>query len=393
MLDIDTLRFVQAITAACTFLLVYAGTYRRIRAPYAGWWSLAVIASSTSTLTYLAADLVGARAASAIGNGLAVVGASMIWASARSLRNTRTQWWVWAGPGVLTAAVSALEAPQGEAWPGGLTLLLGMAAMTGLAAVELWSLVREPQPRRSVGEPTEARVAMVAMAVTATTIASFYLARGIVFLTQGPDSALYQDWFGPRMTTLLITLMLVVVTYTVAELSRYEMAHHWRYRADHDSLTGLHNRAAFLDRAVPALNHAAAHGETVACVVADLDLFKEINDSRGHAAGDAVLVAFADACRAAVRTDDVVARLGGDEFVAILPHADAQVATRAIERISKEFALAGAAEPLWPTVSFGVAVGGGGSLDELMARADQALYGAKRAGRARTVVAAPREAR
>ena len=90
------------------------------------------------------------------------------------------------------------------------------------------------------------------------------------------------------------------------------------HQANHDSLTGLPNRAFFEGRLIRALRSAAKVNEQVAVLFLDSDRFKDINDNFGHAAGDAVLVAVADRVRAQLRDDDLVARLGGDEFAILL---------------------------------------------------------------------------
>ncbi|MFY1575352.1 diguanylate cyclase [Verrucosispora sp. WMMD703] len=144
-----------------------------------------------------------------------------------------------------------------------------------------------------------------------------------------------------------------------------------------DPLTGVANRRgldSFLERlATPT----AAGTDPVAVLIVDVDRFKDINDSLGHATGDDVLRAVAQVVAASVRRDDFVARLGGDEFVAILPGADLgaaeQVAQRAVDAV--------AAMAVWQvTVSVGVAGGSAYTLGETLAHADGAMYAAKRAG-------------
>lgn len=149
-----------------------------------------------------------------------------------------------------------------------------------------------------------------------------------------------------------------------------------------DPLTGLANRRA-LDAVL-----AARAGVEASVVAVDLDHFKRINDTRGHAAGDAVLVELARRLRVAVRESDVVGRVGGEEFVLILPGAPLEVSERVAQRIvdsvrSEPFIVPGGA--LEVTASVGVAMGplGPGTLEA----ADRALYDAKAGGRDRVVLA------
>jgi diguanylate cyclase (GGDEF)-like protein len=156
-----------------------------------------------------------------------------------------------------------------------------------------------------------------------------------------------------------------------------------RHMALHDQLTGLPNRQLFLDRLDQALRRAKRGGASVALLYLDLDQFKGLNDAYGHAHGDRVLVETACAC-ARVRESDTVARLGGDEFVVVLPdllHAEdaLPVAEKIRESLYDPEADGGR---LFLGASVGVACFPlhGHDQDSLLARADAAMYEAKRAG-------------
>ena len=159
-----------------------------------------------------------------------------------------------------------------------------------------------------------------------------------------------------------------------------------RRRASIDGLTGVANRAHFLDMAGRAVATARRHRRELSLLALDVDRFKSINDTHGHAAGDATLVALARVCSAALREGDLIGRLGGDEFAVLLPETKRAVAGQAALRLRDALS----AEPLeWEgrrlplEVSVGVACLGpeGDSLDTLLGRADEALYEAKRQGR------------
>jgi len=165
--------------------------------------------------------------------------------------------------------------------------------------------------------------------------------------------------------------------------------------AHHDPLTGLPNRALLADRLDQALGRAARSGTTLAVGFLDLDHFKAVNDQLGHAAGDAVLVATAERLRGALRSADTVARLGGDEFVVLMVDLTSpDEADLLAERLLQAVAAAPAAGRPPVTASLGIALfpEDGRDAETLLERADDALYAAKEAGRARVVRAklAPR---
>ncbi|MGY8525483.1 GGDEF domain-containing protein [Paracidovorax citrulli] len=157
--------------------------------------------------------------------------------------------------------------------------------------------------------------------------------------------------------------------------------------ANTDFLTGVLSRKAFEDMASRAIARATASGTAVALLIVDVDRFKMVNDTHGHAAGDAVLTAFAGTLTSSVRPADRIGRLGGEEFAVLLPGASSGDAQRIAERIRA----AVAAEPVpWGTATIPYTVSGGhatwrpgDTLATLAARADAALYLAKVSGRNR----------
>jgi diguanylate cyclase (GGDEF)-like protein len=166
-----------------------------------------------------------------------------------------------------------------------------------------------------------------------------------------------------------------------------------RHQAFHDGLTGLANRALFLDRLEHALAVHRRDPRPVALIFLDLDDFKAVNDTLGHAAGDRLLVEVAARLRGALRTADTVARLGGDEFAVVLdPADDVQTAiTRALDALRAPVVLSG--RPVSVRASVGVCVLGPEDppvrADALLVRSDTAMYAAKRAGKDRVVSFAP----
>jgi diguanylate cyclase (GGDEF)-like protein len=162
-----------------------------------------------------------------------------------------------------------------------------------------------------------------------------------------------------------------------------------RYAAEHDHLTGAWSRRAFFGRAERAHADAVHTGETLSLLIFDVDHFKAINDTHGHAVGDRVLADLV-ARTGAVLRGDACARLGGEEFAVLLPHADADAALQLAEKLRRTLERAAVAGAGGAAVRYTVSVGAasldeGESLAGLLQRADAALYAAKRGGRNRVV--------
>ncbi len=176
---------------------------------------------------------------------------------------------------------------------------------------------------------------------------------------------------------------IVLNTRDVSERRRLE--EQLTHQAFHDPLTGLANRALFRDRVSHALALAQRRGSPVTVLYLDLDDFKNVNDSLGHAEGDRMLIAAAERFLACARTADTVARLGGDEFAILIEGADGSegLPERIAAAMSHPFSLSG--NQLRVTVSIGVASAAPGeSADDLLRNADMAMYSAKRHGKGRS---------
>jgi diguanylate cyclase (GGDEF)-like protein len=187
---------------------------------------------------------------------------------------------------------------------------------------------------------------------------------------------------GPRL------LLVQIEDITLLRTTQAQFAH----AASHDQLTGLANRALVLDQLAEVLADADKHGRRAAVLFCDVDHFKEINDTLGHAAGDQLLAGIARSLASTARHRDVVGRFGGDEFVLVaypMP-TEAKVvslADRVMRTVRRPVDLCG--EPVVPSLSIGVALSApGDTADSVLAAADQALYRAKAAGRGQWQLAA-----
>jgi diguanylate cyclase (GGDEF)-like protein len=164
-----------------------------------------------------------------------------------------------------------------------------------------------------------------------------------------------------------------------------------RQLAMRDALTGLGNRRFLDENLEPLTRSVTESGGDIACMVLDMDGFKKVNDTLGHAAGDALLVMASQVLRASCRREDCVVRLGGDEFVVLMPDCPAERATAIYDRVRSLFrSQARVALPagVQPDLSAGIAwLRRDGAADgpDLMKKADEKLYEAKRAGKGRAV--------
>lgn len=154
-----------------------------------------------------------------------------------------------------------------------------------------------------------------------------------------------------------------------------------------DELTGLPNRRAVLELAQHEFERTRRTGEPLSLIMVDVDHFKAINDSLGHAAGDALLVTMARLLDGQLRAVDACARFGGEEFLVVLPNTDTQRAAHVAEKLRASLDMPPKGAQTGYSASLGVATFGADSnLEALIARADAAMYAAKRSGRNCVVV-------
>jgi len=189
--------------------------------------------------------------------------------------------------------------------------------------------------------------------------------------------------FGPREKAILTELAHVAMNEL--ELRRL---------ASIDALTGVASRRAFKDEAGKFVALARRHRSALSCITLDLDHFKSINDTYGHAAGDQVLAAVSQLVAGQLRRTDLFGRLGGEEFAVLLPHTDQHRAYEAAEKLRlaiRTLKIPGSHPPIAVSASLGVASLDpvGDDIDALLQKADEALYAAKRLGRNRSALWQP----
>jgi diguanylate cyclase (GGDEF)-like protein len=193
-------------------------------------------------------------------------------------------------------------------------------------------------------------------------------------------------WTAHRTIGVGLLIVLIVIPIYFASLVRqlHSALVRMHTMANHDTLTGLPNRHSFYEQLQHTLRLAERSNTLFAVVFVDLDGFKPINDALGHAAGDTVLKSVARRLEQSVRKNDIVARFGGDEFVIILSdvHKTAvpSVARKIIDTVAIPHEFNGKAVTLTSSVGIATYPDSGRSADELVARADAAMYRSKRAG-------------
>ncbi|GAA5233936.1 GGDEF domain-containing protein [Verticiella sediminum] len=252
-------------------------------------------------------------------------------------------------------------------------------AMSVCAAIVLRASARRPLDLALAGMFLLSALHFLAKPFVAVAVGSGLTAQAYVRSTYALFS---QTGTGALLVTTGLLLMLVVVR---------DMLDGERHQAMTDALSELLNRRGFEEHAPLAMAAAARHGRSTALLMCDLDHFKKINDTLGHAAGDDVIRAFSSLLRRVVPPDALACRLGGEEFVVLLPDADGTRALQVAESIRHALHqddLPGTPGLAPVTTSIGAALlRPGVSLDALMHEADTALYSAKQAGRDRVWLA------
>jgi len=204
---------------------------------------------------------------------------------------------------------------------------------------------------------------------------------------RGDGTEVHCEWFNSALTDEegQVTSIMALVQDVSAKI---QIARQQHYLANHDSLTGLLNRAAFQGRLEQSLLQARSSAGAVALLFIDLDGFKRVNDAEGHHAGDEVLRIVAQRIASTVRVGDTLARLGGDEFLVMLDQEVTRDVTdtighRIIEALHLPMAVDGRDLSIGASIGVAMYPPMEGDIDALMNRADQAMYAAKRAGKGR----------
>ncbi|MBT0960019.1 GGDEF domain-containing protein [Denitromonas iodatirespirans] len=255
-------------------------------------------------------------------------------------------------------------------------LVAGLFGVTGWAV--LWKRVERTPLQFVVGGCT-------------LLLAGVVMLRGLVAAWPGQGFALFDANFIQVATFLALFLLMLVNGVGVVLLDTERSGERLNTLATRDSLTGVSNHRDFQRRLRVMLASASRNRYPLTLMAVDLDHFKQVNDTYGHPVGDAVLHSFAQWCEAAVRESDVVGRVGGEEFMVGMNGASLEEATAIAERLRAAVAASRVAvnprESVEVTVSIGLAtLTDSDDVATLVARADAALYRAKRNGRNRVEI-------
>jgi diguanylate cyclase (GGDEF)-like protein len=374
-LDVPTLMLAGSFVAAmCAAFLLFSWWQHR-ETSAALWWAGGHLTLGLGVMS-LAVGFVG-NAAPLFGIGLTliVVAPALIWSGVRAFHRQPIPYLlIAAGPVIWLAAFASL-ALHGQAWT--LPLVNTMIAIAYNAAA-IAELARRSGLLRA-GVPL---MALMAVHIAALSMAVPDALAGRMSILEPPALA---SLFGLIHFETIVYLIGTTVFFVAMMKEQSELRQ--RQDAETDALTGLPNRGAFLAVAERLAARSRRDRRPLAVAAFDLDRFKQVNDTYGHALGDRTLQVFAEVARESLRPGDLVSRIGGEEFAAVFPGADREVAYLMSERIRRAFAVAALAvngRELGATVSAGVAVAvDAETLAEVMERADAALYRAKLNGRDR----------
>jgi diguanylate cyclase (GGDEF)-like protein len=377
-IDLPTLMLAGAFVAAVSgVFLVFAWLQNR-KAMATLWWAasnlvLAVSIPMMAALTRSAGWLVTVVAVTLLN-----VSPALIWASARACNGRRIDAMLVASGALLWLLADVFTA-MGRSIDGVLALNLTVVSVFLLAAAfEFW---RDRHERLNARWPL---IVLLTLHGGLTSIAA------VISATFGLAANAHAAMIVWLQLVHFETLAFIVGTsiFTVAMArERSELQH--RIAANTDALTGVATRRAFHDIAEALLIRSRQTGGPIAAVAFDLDRFKAINDTFGHALGDRVLATFGAVALRTLRGTDLIGRLGGEEFAVVLPESDVAAAMLAAERIRLGFGEACRTldgHAVNATVSAGVAFGPR-TVDALLTTADAALYEAKRLGRNRVEIA------
>ena len=202
------------------------------------------------------------------------------------------------------------------------------------------------------------------------------IAGGAAVLIDGLSNSVV---FGTALTNGVTAFVLLLATAAVIDRLHAMMVRE-AGRARFDSLTGLSNRRACEERCAVEIARLRRRSGSLSVAFLDFDGLKQVNDVKGHAAGDAALVHLATSAQAVLRPTDLLSRVGGDEFVLLLPDTDYDEATTVIRRIQGRLAEADGGEPASVTAGLVTWRSPPQSIEELFVEADALMYSAKRGG-------------
>lgn len=379
LLDLRTIYAVAAVTSlilGCMQLGAFA-TGRFERWPL--WWGLSSLLIGFGILLTTFRDVIPDVASIGLANTMTWAGYLLVLVSVRSFGGRRPMpiLYVTAVAGAALLLLLWIE-PEGFSKRAALVSLL-LASCDIAVAREGVGLARREKLR-------SAWILVLLFLPTA----SLFGARAVLALTGHLGTELFPTGHVPlQWTAVGAAALLIIRSNALMLLATERSSNQLVTLAQHDALTGAMNRTG-LEQAVSALVGRLRQQRRVALLLVDIDHFKALNDTHGHAAGDEILRLFAEVAKGELRSGDIVARQGGDEFAIVLPGVDLNEAMHIADRLRRAFVKAVTDRPglaRSPTLSIGVTEGDAAAqtLDTLLREADEALYRSKRTGRDRVL--------
>jgi diguanylate cyclase (GGDEF)-like protein len=364
----------QSFALGCAGAVLLFAWLQNRREAVLGLWGLAHVSAAVGILLLMFGFTLHQPALPMIAGGLLSFQSSLIWKAARLIDGRPTPWPLLIIGLAVFAAAAGVPALRSVFGP---LALAGGGAYAAGAAVSLW---------RGRAERLAARWPLIVLCAAhgATLLVGIFcilvgtIARGGVPTLGSPFGYVYFESIIFALATSVLVLTLIK--------ERSEIA--GRFAACVDPLTGIANRSGFFEQGGWVVERCRRDRAPFTIVMFDLDRFKAVNDTHGHAIGDAVIRKFCEVVTSALRPNDVFGRLGGEEFAVVLPGSSIDVAYLRAERIRYAFAADSRCIcdcQIDATVSCGVSesINGNRTLESTLADADAALYVAKAAGRNR----------
>ena len=360
-------------------LLLWAWLQNR-RSEALVWWALSFLVSTAAVVLLSDYDTIPAAWTIDLALMLFVLSHALVWAGVRSFVDRPVPWLgLLAGPVLWLLAYQTTDLDESAS--GRVCLVAALSSVYTVMAI--WVMVRDGAWKLRSGQ-----------------VAIFLLAaHALGHVLRVPIAERYPYSFeaeveGISMAGLTLEPMLFAVAlgFVLLMMTRERWDAETALAATTDVLTGSFNRRGFFEAAHAAREHAQRQNHSISLLLLDLDHFKRVNDTHGHAAGDEVLQSFASRVRGVLHVDDVFGRIGGEEFTILMPDADVAGAEELAERIRN----AVDAQPIkWreKRIDISVSVGlafdprGRRPVEDLLEDADKALYEAKRLGRNLVVAA------
>ncbi|MGA2817966.1 MAG: GGDEF domain-containing protein [Xanthobacteraceae bacterium] len=373
-LDLPTLMVMQSFALACAGMVLLAAWSQNRTIPALALWGIAHIIAAGGILSLMLGFTSQQPIWLGLGGGLLSFQSALVWKAARNLDSKPVPLViVVVGPMIVGLAGGV---PGIREFAGSLSLAMG-AAYTLATTTTLW-----------VGRKDRLAARWPLVILSAVHAAALLVGVYSTFI-----GSTAQDTVPPIMSLFgfiyfeSIVFALGTSVFLLALVKeRNEAA--GRMAARIDPLTGIANRGGFMERAERVVERCRRKNAPVSVMMFDLDRFKAVNDTHGHALGDAVIRTFCDVTAAALRPSDVFGRIGGEEFAVVLPGSSIEVAYARAERIRIAFAASCrfvAGRPVEATVSCGLSMSSNAeeALGTLLADSDTALYLAKAEGRNR----------